>query len=113
MAFLSDAKDRLLERVALPILNRTLVAPYGQVLRLRLDSTEKRAEILVDLDGERDPVEVVVGRYELRRLGSETFLTIQAISTSRAWMTSLAERNLVGRSLKLPQELSGTISRLL
>jgi len=111
MGFFSDSKDRLVETMALPILNRSFLAPYGQAREFRLNSTEKSAEILVDLKGESEPLRISIGRYEFSQNGGDTFVTIHAIKTSREWMTALAERNLVGQALKLPPEFAGMISR--
>jgi hypothetical protein len=104
-------KDRLFEKVAMPILNRTVLAPYGEARELRLDSIEKSAEILVALKGDADPVRVTVGRYELSEVGHDIFLTIQEIETSREWMTAVAERNLVGKAFRLPREFAGPLSK--
>ena len=105
-------KDRLFETVALPLLNRSVLAPYGKATDLRLDSRERTAEIVLELHGEREPVHVRVGRYEFSRVGEETFVTIGDVETSRAWMTELAVRNVVGRTLKIPREYAGMIGKL-
>ncbi len=105
------AKDRLIEALALPILNGTLLAPYGQARELRLDTTGKRAEILLDLHGESEPLRITVGRYRIFERDGETFVSLHDIETSRAWMTTLAERAVEPRALKLPPELAGALSR--
>lgn len=112
MGFVSDAKDRLFETMAIPVLNRSLFAPYGQARELHLNSTEKTAEILFDLKGERAPVRVVIGRYELSQIDGETFVTLHAMETSREWMTEAVRRNVVGQPVKLPSEFAGLLSRL-
>lgn len=112
MSFFRDAKDRVLETMAMPLLNRSLFAPYGQARELHLNSTEKTAEILFDLKGEREPVRVVIGRYELSQLDGETFVTIHAMQTSREWMTEAVRRNVVGQRVKLPSEFAGLLARL-
>ena len=105
-------KDRLFETVALPLLNRSLLAPYGKARELRLNSREHTAEIVLELNGEPEPLHVRVGSYELSRIGEETFVTLRDVETSRAWMTELALRNLVGRALKIPREYAGMIGKL-
>ena len=112
MGFLGDTKDRLLETMALPVLNRTLFAPYGQARELRLNSTDKTAEILFDLKGEREPVRVTIGKYEIAESNGETFVTLHAMQTSREWMTEAVQRNVVGRPVKLPSDFAGMISKL-
>jgi hypothetical protein len=113
VGFFQDAKDRFLERMAVPLLNRTLVAPYGKVRELRLDTAEKSATAVLELEGEREPVHVAIDRYEVSKRGGERYVTIHAIRTSRPWMTELARRQLVGRTLPLPPELGGLVMRLI
>jgi len=64
-------KDRLFEKVAVPILNRTVLAPYGEARELRLNSSDKSAEIVVALKGEEVPVRITVGRYEVSEVGHD------------------------------------------
>src|SRR5262245_18230308 len=112
MGLLSDAKDRMLEMVAAPLLNRSLLAPYGQAREIRLNSTDKVAEIVFDLKGEADPVRVTIDGYEFTKVGDETFVTIHAMTTSREWMTEAAGRAIVGRPVKLPSEFAGVLAKL-
>jgi hypothetical protein len=105
-------KDRLFEKVAVPILNRTVLAPYGEARELRLNSSDKSAEIVVALKGEEVPVRITVGRYEVSEVGHDTFVTVHEIDTSREWMTALAERNVVGKPFRLPREFAGPLSRI-
>jgi hypothetical protein len=65
----------------------------------------------VALKGERDPVRITVGRYEVSEVGFDVFVTVHEIDTSREWMTELAERNVVGRAFKLPREFAGPLSK--
>jgi hypothetical protein len=113
MGFLSDSKDRLMEKMALPIVNRSFLAPYGQARELRIDTTNKTAEILVDLKGETQPLRVQIGSYEFSKKDGELFVTIHAIKTSREWLTALAQRYLIGQALKLPAEFGGVLTRLM
>jgi hypothetical protein len=113
MGFFSDSKDRLIETMALPALNRSFLAPYGQARELRINSTNKTAEILVDLKGEQQPLSVHIGKYEFSQNGSDTFVTIYAVKTSREWMTGLAEKFLVGRPIKMPAEFAGMLTRVM
>lgn len=113
MGFFSDSKDRLVETMALPVVNRSFLAPYGQARELRINSTNKTAEILVDLKGEEEPLRVHIGRYEFLQKGSDTFVTIHSIETSREWMTGMAQKFLVGRPIKMPAEFAGMLTRVM
>ena len=55
MSFFSGSKDRLVGAMALPVLNRSFLAPYGRATELRIDSAQKNAEILIELKGESVP----------------------------------------------------------
>ena len=99
--------------MALPVVNRSFLAPFGQARELRINSTNKTAEILVDLKGEAEPLSVHIGRYEFSQKGPDTYLTIHSMRTSREWMTGLAEKFLVGRALKLPAEFAGMVARVM
>jgi hypothetical protein len=112
MSFFSNAKDRLIETMALPILNRSALAAFGRATEIRVNTEDKALELLLELNGDDVPVRVRVGGYEFFEDGGDTFVTIHAIETSREWMTTLAERYLLGRPLKLPREVAGVISRL-
>jgi hypothetical protein len=105
-------KDRLFETVALPLLNRSVLAPYGQARELRLDSKARSAEIVVDLKGEPEPVTVVVGRYDLFEKEGATYVVLHDVSTSREWMTELVRRNVIERPFKVPKEYAGVVAKL-
>jgi hypothetical protein len=112
MGFLKDAKDRLIETVALPYLNRKVLEPYGKARELQLDTTANSAEIVLDLKGEVEPVRITIGRYEIFEQDRDIFVTLHAISTSREWATALAERELVGRPFKVPPAVAGVLTKI-
>src|SRR5262245_65517585 len=93
MDFFSNAKDRLIETMVLPILNRSFLAPYGRARSFMLNSLENDAEILLELKGDPAPIRVRIGGYEFHEEDGETFLVIHAVDTTREWMTDLAGRS--------------------
>lgn len=113
MGFFSDSKDRMVEAVALPMLNNAWLKPIGQATSLKLDSSNKTAEIVLELKGENTPLQLDVQDYEILREPGGTFIIIKAVSTSREWMTALARQYLVGRRLPVPPEAAGVIARFL
>jgi hypothetical protein len=108
----SMAKDRLIETMALRLLNRSLLEPYGQARELRINTANHAAEIVLELRGEDVPLHVRIDRYETFEQEGRTFVVVHAISTSREWVTALAARRLVGRPFPLPRELSGVLAKL-
>ncbi|HEY0457215.1 MAG TPA: hypothetical protein VGE41_12625, partial [Verrucomicrobiae bacterium] len=83
MGFFSDSKDLLVGSMALPMLNSSLLKPYGQAKGLKINSSTKSASIVLDLHGETEPVQIDIQKYDLTREGDRVFLTIHGISTSR------------------------------
>jgi hypothetical protein len=113
MGFFSDSKDRMIEAVALPMLNNVWLKRFGQATSLKLDSTKKSAEIVLELKGEHTPLTIHVQEYEVLREPNGTFVVIKSVTTSREWMTGMAREYLVGRRLAVPPEAAGMMARFL
>jgi hypothetical protein len=113
MGFLSASKDRLVETMAPGVLNTGLMEPYGRVTSLKLDSSAGELDVTLDLKGETEPLRVHIHEYELIEEGDRMYLLIRRITTSRPWLTALAENLAVGRKLELPAEAARQIARFL
>jgi hypothetical protein len=113
MGFFSDSKDRMVESMALPMLNNSLLQPYGQATSLKLNSSDKSAAVVLNLKGESQPVEIQLTRYELQREGEKVYLIIQSATTSREWLTTLAREHLLNKKLELPPQVAAYAGRLL
>ena len=113
MSLISIARDRLVERIGVPIINRSILEPYGKVTNLSVDSSAKSAEVTVELKGESEPIHVDISRYELIETNGRTILFIRAIRISREWMDNAAAEFLVNRPLKIPPDLAGKLRRIL
>lgn len=113
MGFFSDAKDRMIESVALPMLNNAWLKPFGRATSLKIDSTNKTAEISLELNGEQTPLSIHVKDYELLNEPNGIFVVLKSVTTSREWMTAMAREYLVGRRLPVPPEHAAMISRFL
>ena len=113
MGFFSDAKDRMIESVALPMLNNAWLKPFGHATSLKIDSTNKTAEICLELKGEQTPLNIHVQDYEVVKEPQGTFVVVKAVTTSREWMTAMAREYVVGRKLAVPAEAAGMMSRVL
>jgi hypothetical protein len=113
MGFFSDSKDRMVESMALPMLNNSLLQPYGKATSLKLNSADKSAAVVLDLKGENHPVEIQLTRYELQREGERVFLIVHSVTTSREWLTTLAREHLLNKKLELPPQVAAYAGRLL
>ena len=96
-------KDAALAKGARIAINR-FIGDYGEMSRLRLDSVKKSIETEVMLEGEREPLTVHIGRYELTEADGRYLLRLYGIRTSRAWMDALAASYLEGKAFEIPAE---------
>jgi hypothetical protein len=113
MGLFSASKDRLVETMAPGVLNTGLLAPYGRITELKLNSTTGELDVTLDLKGEVEPLRVHIQKYDLSEQDDKTFLTIRQIETSRAWLTALAENLALNRPLELPPEVAKAVARFL
>lgn len=103
----------MVETLALPMLNNVWLKPFGHATSLKLDTTNKSAEILLELKGEHTPLQIHVQDYEVLKEADGTFIVVQSVTTSREWMTAMAKEYVVGRKLAVPAEAAGMLSRFL
>lgn len=96
------AKDWLVEKTTMAMLNQSVLQPYGSLKRLKLDTTNRSVETEMELKGETQPVNIHVQEYELREKGGRTFIVIKRITTSREWLTTLARDFAVGHEFEVP-----------
>src|SRR4051812_38016882 len=102
MGLFSSARDRLVERVALPYLNHTLLAPYGRATRLEINSTARTLQVEVALKGETAPIQIEVFDYDLSKDGERYFAMVKRVQTSREWLTILANDQLRNGRFEVP-----------
>jgi len=96
-------KDAALSKGAKIAIN-SQVKEYGKMLKLNLDSTQKSIEIEVMLDGEHEPLKVHVRNYELAQEIDKHLLKVHGVTTSRAWINTVASSYLEGKVFEIPAE---------
>jgi hypothetical protein len=99
------AKDWLIEKTALAVLNQSVLKPYGTLTRLKLDTSNHSIEAELDLKGETQPVRIQVQEYDLLDESGKSFFVIKIIQTSREWLTVLARDFAVGRKFEVPESV--------
>ena len=95
------AKDAVASQAARTYVNG-LIARYGHVRELKIDSRAKTVALVCELKGETDPVIVHVEAYRIVADGELRFVEITACSCSRVWLHNLLHDHLRDRRLKLP-----------
>jgi len=96
-------KDTALSKGAKIAIN-SQVKEYGKMLKLDLDSKNKKLTMEVMLEGEKELLYVEVSRYELCEEKGQFILKVYGVHTSRAWINTLAAAHLEGRSFEIPAE---------
>jgi hypothetical protein len=96
-------KDSALSKGTKTAIN-TQIKEFGRMLKFDLDSKTKSITLEVMLEGEKEPLEVEVSRYELEEENGKYLLKLYGVKTSRAWINTLVARYLEGRKFDIPAE---------
>ncbi len=96
------AKDWLIEKTAVAMLNQSVLKPYGTLKELKLDTRRRTIDAELELKGESQPVTIAISEYEIIEEADAAYLVLKGITTSREWLTTLARDFAVDRRLKLP-----------
>jgi len=95
------AKDAMASRGAQSYLN-TLIAPYGKLTELRIDSKRQSVEGVCLLHGESIPISMKVGKYVIENVGAKKFVHATHCTCSRPWAESLLKNFVEGKKVELP-----------
>lgn len=82
------AKDALASRAAQAWANK-LIAKYGKVQHVRIDSRRKTLEVTCLLEGEPAPITIVVENYVLEHEQDKKYLRATDFRCTRPWLESL------------------------
>lgn len=82
---------------------------FGNMTTLQIDPTNRRASFDLQLKGETQPLHVDIGRYELIELNGKTYLEIHNVTTSREWMTLLAQQMLKDKRFEVPEIVASVL----
>lgn len=102
MGLLQLAKDWLVESAARPLLNKSILLPYGTMTTLKLDSQNKSMSLDLELKGEPAPIHIEIPRYTLVEQDGKTYLEMPQILTSREWMNVLLQQHFAPVRLAVP-----------
>ena len=82
---LHAAKDALSSRAAQAWANK-LIARYGSVQKLRIDSRHKTVEVSCLLDGELTPISIRIGNYVVETERDKKFIRATDFRCTRPWL---------------------------
>ncbi len=95
-------KDRAVSLAARKALAHKL-REWGDMLKLDVDSKTKVLVVEALPKGELEPIRVEVRGYRLTQEGARTVLEFDSLTTSREWLTKLAETLLPQKRVELPE----------
>jgi len=96
-------KDRTLSQCVSLAVN-TKIKRFGKMLTFTLDSQNKTIELEILLKGEKEPLHLIVHRYEIIEESGRYFLIAERIVTSREWINIVAENYLKGQRFEIPEQ---------
>ena len=102
---LQKIKDKALSHGAKMAIN-TQIEAYGKVQKLNLDSKNKRISMDVMLEGEREALSVHVDNYELIETDGLHQFKLNGITTSRAWINTVASTYVENTVFDITEEYS-------
>lgn len=88
LSLFTPVKDYAVE-VAVKLWFNQTKKSLGQMTQIKIDSQAKRIDVELELKGETAPIQISVKSYDLSSEGSETFIHLGEIETSREWINSL------------------------
>ncbi|MBP7141353.1 MAG: hypothetical protein KBA71_05555 [Opitutaceae bacterium] len=80
----------------------SIIAPYGRLTELRINSRQRSIKGVCLLHGDSAPIAITVGSYVIEGVGSKRILRVLECTCDRAWAQALLRNLVEGRSLELP-----------
>jgi hypothetical protein len=98
----SAAKDALASKGAKTWVNN-LIARYGKVEELKIDSRNRTIEVQCVLDGEVSPITVKVENYVIETdEGGKKFIRATDFSATRPWLQNVLQDHGTKQRIELP-----------
>ena len=98
-------KDKALSTAIKTAINLK-IKEFGEMLRLNLDSQNKKIELELMLLGEKEPLYVEVGSYEISEEDGKHYLIAKDIKTSREWINIVAKNYLENQKFEIPANVA-------
>jgi hypothetical protein len=100
-ATLTVAKDHALGEFSRHLANRFALHRFGTMTSLNIDTIKKEVRVSLELKGELAPVEITAAYHIERDERGETTLVADSVSTSREWLSELAQSSLMQQKLRI------------
>jgi hypothetical protein len=104
-----DGTKNIAKDLAIQVALNHLLGDIGSLSGLSVDRELKRIKGTLALTGENAPVDVTIEGWELGLADQPNRIRALAITTSRPWLTAIAQRAIVGRWVEIPAVHMGKI----
>ncbi len=78
----------------------------GKMVECKIDTAKKSIALTLELKGEKEPLEITIGRYELAHNEEQSSMTLYDIATSREWIDVVAKEYIEGKPIALPSHIA-------
>jgi len=79
---------------------------------LSIDTKKKRIRVRLDLVGEKEPIEVEILRYNLKKEGRTAHIIIEEATASREWLTLALREFVIGQDITIPAKAAALLKLL-
>ena len=109
---LNKGKDIALSTAIKMAINK-VITKYGSVVKLELDSQEKKIDLEVFLKGEKDILKVKVNQYSIEEKNHKNFLILKDVKTSREWLNLVIKNYLSSQEFEIPNEYAKIVKAVI
>jgi len=102
-------KDKAISKAAEVMINK-YIAEYGKINKITLNSKDKSILLEIMLDGEIDVINVNIENYKVTE---DSDVILNKISTSKPWLTTLAQNYIENKKFKIPLEYSKIVKGMI
>jgi hypothetical protein len=99
--FITAAKDALTSRAAQTWAN-SLIARYGRVLELKIDTRQKSVEATCQLEGEASPITIRIENYVVETVLDKKFIRATGFTCTRPWLQNVLTDHGPRQRIELP-----------
>jgi len=89
------------------------IKQYGQIISIKIDSTNKAMSLEVMLKGELQPLKIELYEYGFIEEGNHFYLEVKKVGANRYWVDVLVDKYLTKKRFSLPREFSKPIRALM
>ncbi len=103
------AKDAVASRAAQVWVNR-LIARYGKVHRLKIDTHRRTVEASCQLDGELTSITITIENYAIETEGEQNYIRATVFTCTRLWLQTLLTDFGHRKRIELPAWAAAALS---